>query len=147
MSNKALTKTNWLTSLVLLVIFIIIYCFTLDMTARERAFPQTILQLLIAFDILLFFVSGRPSLASLKLVGQKFIKNLKNFKIVILKYIIPTIVYFFLIKRIGFFPASLIYFVATAYMLGTKLKAIIIGSTCVILFSYLIFTYFLGIRI
>ena len=147
MSSKTKSITNFLTALVLLIIFIFAYFLTLDMTPRDKAFPQVILQCLIFFDVILLLISPKPTLALTQLLKYDFKDFFNTTKTVFLKFLFPSVLYFTLIAVIGFMPASVIYLVGTGLLLGEKLKTVLIGTITVMLSVYVIFSYFLDINI
>ena len=147
MSSKTKSITNFLTALVLLIVFVFIYFLTLNMTPRDRAFPQTILQCLIFFDVILLLLSPKPSFSSIRFSKERLVVICITLKTIFIKFIIPTTSYFILIAAIGFMPASVIYLIGTGVFLGEKLKTVVIGTITVMLSVYVIFSYFLDIAI
>jgi len=121
-------------SIILLIFCVLYFYLSLSLSIQSKTYPQIIILLLSFLSIVLL------TIATFK--GEKKIENKNNKEKIITSRVfcvfIITLVYIFLIEKIGFYIDTEIFLVGLIYFLGVR-------NLKIVFFVPLLFTFFLFI--
>ena len=131
-----LKRNNVIFSLIVMVVSGLAYWESLSFRTRSARWPRTVIIATLIFCSILLIKEYLKYRREEKSEVQGAFSNL-NWQIMFV--IIFTIVYVYLIPRLGFFACTFLYLNVAMFILGLRRKKMYIAPPIIVLFIYLIF--------